>query len=64
VKDGALACDTSVASEGDVCDLPPDFLTCSHDKKTIMSCQGGKMVKDKPCGFKKCTPVGPTVACR
>ncbi len=49
---GSVACDTSVAEVGDLCAMGD---TCSVDRKAVVSCQGGHMVKTRDClGPKGC----------
>ncbi len=41
-------CDSSLAQEGDVCEIANDY-TCAVDKKAVLVCQSGKWAVHKPC---------------
>jgi hypothetical protein len=48
VTDRVAECDTSLAAEGDACDVAEDRV-CTVDKKSVLVCRGGKLLKEKDC---------------
>ena len=52
-KGDEIDCDNSLAEAGDPCADAKSNPACSSDKKALLKCKGGKMVKDKAC--KTCT---------
>jgi hypothetical protein len=56
-----LDCNQTIADVGDPCEGYEGKYACSTDKKTRLSCKGGKMVKDKAC--KSCSVLIDEVQC-
>lgn len=57
---GKLDCDMSVAEQGDSCDKQMEGASaCSVNRRTILSCKGGKFVADEHCKDSEvCNPSG------
>ncbi len=47
-----IDCDSSIAEVGDICE-EENTTACNPEKKALLKCKSGKMVKDKACG--RCT---------
>ena len=59
---GKLNCDMSIAEKGDPCDSQMEgAAACTPNKTSVVTCKGGKFVKDEDCGpGKLCNPSGST----
>jgi hypothetical protein len=56
IESRKVACDDSVALEGDACD-PAGARACSVDKKSELACESGRFVKARPCSRRDgCAP--------
>ncbi len=59
----SLLCDNSFARENDTCNEPDDF-ACSIDKKSALTCKGGKFVVGETCkGTHGCEVKGDKITC-
>jgi hypothetical protein len=57
-------CDTTIAELGDLCSNEGD-VACAKDTKSILKCQGKKMVLDEPCEEgSTCKVKGNTLGCQ
>lgn len=56
-------CDSSLAQEGDICELANDY-TCAVDKKSVLVCRASKWAVHKPCaGACSIDPTTNNVSC-